>query len=49
MNLDDLAYLTGKTRRQLEEELKSSDVIELKLVERERREENDEGNITILG
>ena len=49
MNLDDLAYLMGKTRRQLEEELKSSDVIELKLVERERRDENDEGNITILG
>lgn len=49
MNLNDLAYLMGKSRRQLEEELKTSDVIELKLVEREKREENDEGNITILG
>ncbi len=49
MNLDDLAILMGKSRRQLEEELKSSDVIELKLVERERRDEDDEGNITILG
>ena len=49
MNLDDLASLMGKTRRQLEEDLKKSDVIELKLVERERREDNDEGNIMILG
>ena len=49
MNLDELAYLLGKSRRQLEEELKKSDVIELKLVERERRDESDEGNIIILG
>jgi len=49
MNLNDLAFLMGKTRRQLEEELKNSDVIELKLVERGRRDESDEGNITILG
>lgn len=49
MNLDELALLMGKTRRQLEEDLKRNDVIELKLVERERRQENDEGNITVLG
>ena len=49
MNLDDLAYLMGKTRRQLEEELKRSDVIELKLVERNSKDESDDGNITILG
>ena len=49
MKLDDLALLLGKSRRQLEEELKKGDVIELKLVERERRDESDEGNITILG
>lgn len=49
MNLDDLASLMGKTRRQLEEDLKKNDVIELKLVERERREESDRGSIIILG
>ena len=49
MNLDELALLMGKTRRQLEEDLKKNDVIELKLVERERREESDGGNIIILG
>ena len=48
MNLDDLALLMGKTRRQLEEDLKKNGVIELKLVERERRHETDEGNIIIL-
>ena len=49
MNLDELAGLMGKTRQQLEEELKISDVIELKLVETSRKEENDEGNIIVLG
>ena len=49
MNLDDLAFLMGKTRRQLEEELKNNDVIELKLVERGRRDKIDEGNIIVLG
>ena len=48
MNLDDLAFLMGKTRRQLEEDLKKNDVIELKLVERGRRDKIDEGNIIIL-
>ena len=48
MKLDDLALLMGKTRRQLEEELKKSDIIELKLAEVNSREENDEGNIIIL-
>ena len=48
MNLDDLALLMGKTRRQLEEDLKKNDVIELKLVERERRDKSYEGNIIIL-
>jgi len=48
MNLDDLASLMGKTRRQLEEDLKKNDVIELKLVERERMDKSDEGNIIIL-
>ncbi len=49
MNLDDLALLIGKTRRQIEEDLKKNDTVELKLVERERRVESDEGNIIILG
>lgn len=48
MKLDDLAYLLGKSRRQLEEELKKTDVIELKLDERDYREERDSGSITLL-
>ena len=48
MNLNELALLMGKTRKHLEEELKNNEVIELKLVERERRLESDEGNIIVL-
>lgn len=49
MNMDELARLTGKTRMQLEEEFKETDVIELKLVEGSRTEEKDDGKIEILG
>ncbi len=49
MNLDDLAFLTGKTRRQLEEELKKTDIIELNLAEREKREEADSFSINFIG
>lgn len=43
LKLDDLARLMGKTRMQVEEMLKSNDVIELNLNERNqrKREEDD--------
>ena len=49
MNIDDLAFLMGKTRRQIEEELKRTDVIELNLAERENREETDGFSINFIG
>ena len=48
MNLDELASLMGKTRRQLEEDLKKSDFIELKLVERNDGTIRDNFKIEIL-
>ena len=48
MNLDDLASLMGKTRRQLEEELKKTDVIELNLAESGRRDEADSLSINFI-
>ena len=48
MNLNDLAFLMGKTRRQLEEDLKKNDVIELKLVERNNGATRDNFEIEIL-
>ncbi len=48
MNLDDLALLMGKTRRQLEEEFKKTDVIELNLAESGRREEADRFSINFV-
>ena len=48
MNLNDLAFLMGKTRRQLEEDLKKNDVIELKLVERDTVRDIDACRIEVL-
>ena len=48
MNLDDLASLMGKTRRQLEEDLKKNDVIELKLFERYTVKDIDTCRIEVL-
>ena len=48
MKLDDLALLLGKSRRQLEEELKKGDVIELKLVERYAVRDIDACRIEVL-
>lgn len=44
MKIEDLAELLGKTRMEVEEMLRSTDVIELKLSERKPkyREENDD-------
>lgn len=49
MNIDELAWLMGKTRGQMEEELKKSDIIELNLAERETREEADGFSINFIG
>lgn len=48
MNLDELALLMGKTRRQLEDELKNNDIIELKLVDKGQRADIDIGRIEVL-
>ena len=49
MNIDDLASLMGKSRKELVEQLKQNDVIELKLTERNKTEEKDKGSIEVLG
>ncbi|MBW2975906.1 hypothetical protein KY347_00510 [Candidatus Woesearchaeota archaeon] len=48
MNLEDLAFLTGRTRKELEEHLKQNDVIELDLNEKSARQIRDKGGIEIL-
>lgn len=48
MNIEDLTVLLGKTRQEVEEMLKSNDVIELNLKERKQKEENDSGKIEVL-
>ncbi len=48
MKLGELALLMGKTRQQLIDELKSSDVIELKLVERNNGAARDNFKMEIL-
>ncbi len=49
MNIDDLATLMGKSRKELEEMLNQNNVIELELTERNKREEVDIGKIEVLG
>ncbi len=48
MKLDDLASLMGKTKQDLIEELKQTDVIELKLIERKNSMVKDNFKIEIL-
>ncbi len=45
MDVDDLAALMGKTKEDVEEMLKTDDVIELKLTERKKRSEEDKYEI----
>ncbi|MBI2542100.1 hypothetical protein HYV80_05310 [Candidatus Woesearchaeota archaeon] len=47
LKLDDLAGLLGKTRFEVEEMLKSSDIIELNLNERKQRFEEDSDDLKI--
>ena len=47
MKIEDLAELLGKKRWEIEEMLKSSDVIELNLSERKSRHGKEEDNLRI--
>jgi len=48
MKLEELALLMGKTKQQLIDELKSNDVIELKLVEKNNGAARDNFKIEVL-
>jgi hypothetical protein len=48
MKLDDLASLMRITKEELVEQLKNNDVIELKLIEKNKKEETDDGSIEVL-
>ncbi|MBL7054429.1 hypothetical protein ISS05_01575 [Candidatus Woesearchaeota archaeon] len=48
MNISDLTILLGKNRQEIEEMLKSNDVIELNLKERNQKEVNDSGKIELI-
>lgn len=47
LKLDELARLMGKSRMQVEEMLKSNDVIELNLNERKQRNNEEEDDLKI--
>ena len=49
VRIEDLAELMGKTKAQVEDMLRSSDVIELNLSERSGRRKSDEDDFRILG
>jgi len=48
MKLEDLAVLMKISRQELIEQLKKNDVIELKLIEKNKEETKDIGNIEVL-
>ena len=48
MNIDDLSFLLGKSKQEVEEMLKSEDVICLNLNERGRKVVKEEGKIEVL-
>ena len=48
MNIDDLSSLLGKPKQEVEEMLKSEDVICLNLNERSRKVVKEEGKIEVL-
>ena len=48
MKLDELAALMGKSKQELEEFLKKNDVLELKLTEKNRKQEKDNGDLEVL-
>ena len=48
MNIADLTMLLGKSRQEVEDMLKSNDVIELNLKERKQKEVKNLGNIEVI-
>jgi|TARA_B100001971_G_C18023106_1_gene448518 hypothetical protein len=48
MNVEDLAYLLGKTKQETVAMLKETDVIELNLSEKNRLEKKEDGEIKIM-
>ncbi|HJO01851.1 MAG: hypothetical protein QGI89_03040 [Candidatus Woesearchaeota archaeon] len=48
MKLDELASLMGKTKDELIEQLKQTDVIELRLTEKADKEIKDNGSMEII-
>ena len=48
MNIDDLSFLLGKSKQEVEEMLKSEDVICLNLNERSQKTVKEEGKIEVL-
>ena len=48
VNLDDLAFLLGKTKTEVENLLKKNDVIELNLNERNKTKTKETGEIKIM-
>tara|TARA_B100000315_G_C14379402_1_gene496736 strand:+ start:99 stop:248 length:150 start_codon:yes stop_codon:yes gene_type:complete len=48
MKLEEVASLMGITKEELIEQLKQKDVIELKLIEKNKKEIKDEGSVEVL-
>jgi hypothetical protein len=48
LSIEDLAVLMGKTKEEVEELLKTEEVIELNLKERNQKEVKDSGKIELL-
>ncbi|MDP6547614.1 MAG: hypothetical protein QF917_01480 [Candidatus Woesearchaeota archaeon] len=48
MNINDLVFLMGKTKKEVEEILKQNDVIKLNLIDKENKKIKEDGDIKIL-
>ena len=49
MNIEDIAFVMGKTKDEIEKMLKENDVIELNLTERANNKTKENGDIKIIG
>ena len=48
MNINDLVFLMGKTKKEVEEILKQNDVTKLNLIDKENKKIKEDGDIKIL-
>ena len=48
MKIEDLVFLLGKTRKEIEEMLKENEIIELNLTEKNKAESIEKGEIEIM-